>query len=145
MATSQLWAQVARRIDRHEWLIPLALFLVSVATYVLLAAGRHGPIVNNDEFIYGNVAQSLGAGDGYTWRALGEGQRTIYPYVIAPAWIFWDGAAAYGVAKAINAVMLSAVVWPVWWLGRELLGPRLAALPAALLLVGMWMESSARL
>ena len=69
----------------------------------------------------------------------------LYPYVIAPAWVISDGATAYTIAKSINAFLLSLVVWPVWLLARDL-GGRIAAVAAvALLVAGMWMETSARL
>jgi hypothetical protein len=145
MATSDPWARVARRLDASEWLVPLGLFLLGVVVYTVLASSRTGPVVDNDEYLYGNLAQSVASGAGLTWRGVGPGLRTLYPYVIAPAWLGGDGVTAYELAKGINAMLLASTVWPVWALSRELVGPRLAALPPALFLVGMWMESSARI
>ena len=122
MATRDPRARIAEAFDARGWLGPLALFVLGAVVYAWLSAGRLGPIVDNDEYRWGNLAQSLANGDGYTWRGAGSGVRTIYPYLVAPAWVFSDGNAAYGIAKDINAVLLSATVWPVWRAARELVG-----------------------
>ena len=55
MATSDPWARVVRTVDRRNWIVPLGIYLIGAALYVWLAAGRVGPIVANDEYLYGSL------------------------------------------------------------------------------------------
>src|SRR5262249_47002877 len=49
----------------------------------------------------------------------------------------------YSLGKFMTVVLASSVVVPVWLLARQLVGPRLALVPAALSVVGTWMVTSA--
>ena len=70
-------------------------------------------------------------------------RAALYLYTIAPAWLGSSTTAAYGIAKSIGAVLVCLTAVPTWFLGRALIGPRLALLPAVLVLAGSWMTSAA--
>ena len=130
---------------RGEGVAVGVLFVVAVVAYLVLARLRVGPFIDNDEFIYGNLAQSIAGGDGDTWRGASLGQNTLYPYVIAPAWVITDGATAYHVAQAIGVVLSASIVWPVWLVSRTLVTGRWALVAPVLAVLGVWMELSAKI
>ncbi len=117
-----------------------------VALYVLLTAAllahQRARVVPDgfiDELTYGRVAQNLAAGDGFTYQGLSPGYRSLYPYMIAPAWALLDGSAAYHAALAINAAVMNLVVFPAYAIARRvaLFGWALAAAAAAALTPSM--------
>jgi hypothetical protein len=114
--------------------------------YSLLGALQTVPLVSPDEFIYGHLAQSLAAGDGFTWRGDPVGlHAALWVYMITPAWLGVSAAAGYGIAKVIAAVVVSSVCVPVWLLARTMLTPRLSLLAAGLAVAGTWMTTAALL
>lgn len=122
-----------------------SLFLLAIVAYLLLVRLRVGPFVDNDEYIYGNLAQSIAAGEGRSWRGQPGGLNSIYPYLIAPAWVLANGNVAFNVAKAIDVVVMCSMVWPVWLVSRRLIQGRGALIPPALLLLGVWMEYASKI
>ncbi len=121
----------------------LGLNLLGLAAYLILAHKQALPVVSQDEYNYGRVARSIADGDGMT--LMGGAYRlrsSLYLHMIAPAWLGASTTTAYGIAKAIGAVLLCLTMVPTWLLGRELLGARLALIPAALVLAGTWMTTA---
>ena len=134
---------VGPRVPRDAVLVAL-LNILAVVVYLVLVRGRVGPFIDNDEYIYGNLAQSIAAGDGDLWRGVAPGLRTIYPYVIAPAWGLADGQAGYRLVQTIGVLLMCSIVWPVWLASRQLVPGRWALLAPALAISGVWMAESAR-
>lgn len=86
-----------------------------------------------DEFRYAEAARDI-AGQ---WSALVHGFSTyfyLYPRLIAPAWAAGAVSTTYAVAKAVNVVLITAAVVPVFLWARRLVSPWYAALAAALVL-----------
>ena len=129
-------------MTRHRAL-PLAalvcIYGLSVFVYSLIAHEHRFPNLFPDEMFYGKLSQNFAAGDGLTWRGEGLGLPPLWPVVLSIAWHFGSVPDGYGVARVLTALLASAVVFPVWLLGREFLGPRLALVPATLSVVGAWM------
>lgn len=94
------------------------------------------PAIFTDELMFSELARSLTAGDGLTVR----GESFLFPaflpaLVQAPVWLL-DGAAAYGAAKALNAVLMCSAVFPAWALARLVVRPAYAFGVAAAAVAG---------
>jgi hypothetical protein len=111
------------------------------------------PQVLCDEFIYGAIAKSFATTGHLRLRgAAVSGANLLYPVLIAPAWLAHRMSTVYGLAKAINAVLISLTAIPVyvwarrvvsrWW---ALLAAGLVLLLPGLVLSGMLMSENASL
>ena len=139
-------SQRAARPAKNGLLWVIAVYVLSVLVYVLLGRQQALPIVTPDEFTYGHLARSLADGDGFTWRGQSVSLHSaLYIFVIAPTWLFRNTLTAYALSKVLGALMLSALVIPVWLLARQLLRPQLALLVAGFTVAGSWMTASALL
>ncbi|MFL5983010.1 MAG: hypothetical protein ACJ74R_14995, partial [Gaiellaceae bacterium] len=90
------------------------------------------PTVFNDELLYAKLSQSIAAGHGLAIR--GEHfffPAPLAPLVQAPAWLLSSMPDAYAAAKLINAAVMSAAVFPAYWLARRVVRPSFALLTAA--------------
>jgi MFS family permease len=110
----------------------VVLFAAAAAYHVLNGVFHVTPAVFTDELLHAELSRSLAGGDGLTVRD----EPTFFPsflpaLVQAPAWLFADAGTAYAVAKALNAVVMSAAVFPAYWLARALVRPSFALLAAA--------------
>jgi hypothetical protein len=113
----------------------LALSLVfgaATAYHFLQSRGHATTTVFNDELLYAKLSQSIAAGHGLAIR----GEPYFFPaplasLVQAPAWLFSSMPDAYAAAKLLNAAVMSAVVFPAYWLARQLVRPSFALLTAA--------------
>jgi hypothetical protein len=117
---------------RRTW-IPLgALYLAAVAYHCVQSLGHRTPAVFTDELLFAKLAQSVAAGDGFALR----GEPFFFPAPVAVliqavAWLLPDAETAYEVAKALNAVVMAAAVFPAYWLARQLTSRGAALLVAA--------------
>jgi hypothetical protein len=117
----------------------VAIYGVSVLVYALVAHEHRFPNLFPDEMFYGKLSQSFADGDGLKWRGAGVDLPPLWPVVLSLSWHFGSVPDGYGVARVLTGLLASAVVFPVWLLGREFLGPRLALVPALLSVAGAWM------
>jgi hypothetical protein len=127
------------------WAWVVGLYLVAAALYLVLALRSPLPVLFPDEFRYSHLARGLADGTGTDWRGEHIGQTAaLYVYFITPAWgLFSSSVDAYHASKVLGTLALCAQLIPVWLLARELVGPRLALVPAALSVAGTWMLTSA--
>jgi hypothetical protein len=117
---------VARRLA-----LPV-LFVVATAYHFLQSRGHTTPTVFNDELLYAKLSQSIAAGHGLAIR----GEHFFFPaplasLVQAPAWLLHSMTDAYAAAKLLNAAVMSAAVFPSYWLARRVVRPSFALLTAA--------------
>jgi hypothetical protein len=108
------------------------LFAVATAYHFLQSRGHATPTVFSDELLYAKLSQSIAAGHGLTIR----GAHVFFPaplasVVQAPAWLLHSMTDAYAAAKLLNAAVMSAVVFPSYWLARRVARPSFALLTAA--------------
>ena len=126
-----------RSTRSRRWPLALAaLFFVATAYHWLQSRGHVTPAIFTDELMFSELARSLAAGDGLTVR----GESFLFPaflpaLVQAPVWLL-DGAAAYGAAKALNAVLMCSAVFPAWALARLVVRPAYAFGVAAAAVAG---------
>ena len=121
------------------------LTLLAIVVFGLIAKSHSIPSLFPDEFIYGNVAQSIAHGNGANWRGEGQGVPLLYPLLIAPGFAVGSAVGGYLIAKLIGVVAVSLTGIPTWLLGRDLVGARRALIPAVLSVAGTWMLYSQEL
>ena len=114
------------------WVLLTALFAVAAAYHAVASLGHVAPAVFTDEILHSKLAQSLAAGHGLLVR----GEPFFFPsplpaLVQAPAWLAGSVPVGYELAKILNALVMSAAVFPAYWLARTLVRPRYALLAAA--------------
>lgn len=150
MAIDSLSERAAEQVSRRaRWvwaLAPIALWLVVASVLGLLASGITSPRRFQDEFLYWGLARSFASGHGLAWHAAPYPVvSSFYPIVISLAGHLSDTVSGqYAWIKQINAVVMSAVIFPVyvaarWYVSRPLalLGALLAAIVPAMNYVGM--------
>ena len=111
--------------------LPL-IFVTATAYHFLQSRGHATTTVFNDELLYAKLSQSIAAGHGLSIR--GEPfffPALLAPLVQAPAWLISSMPDAYAAAKLLNAAVMSAAVFPAYWLARQLVRPSFALLTAA--------------
>jgi hypothetical protein len=123
-------AEWPRRRLRPATVLPV-LFVVAFVAHALRSTFHLGPAIFMDELLHQGLAQSLAAGDGLSLR----GETTFFPSPLpalaqAPAWLVGDVPTAYALAKVLNALVMSAAVFPAFWLARMLVRPSFALLAA---------------
>src|SRR6266480_1724461 len=111
--------------------LPL-LFIAATAYHFLPSRGHATPTVFNDELLYAKLSQSIAAGHGLAIR----GEHFFFPAPLAPlvqspAWLLGSMTDAYATAKLVNAAVMSAAVFPAYWLARQIVRPSYALLTAA--------------
>ena len=150
---------------RRLWAPGLALVglvVCSAAVRILTNHSFQGPQLLCDEYIYADVARHfattghLGFGSGFGSSGFGGGPTgggsLLYPLLIAPAWLVHRMSTVFGLAKAINAVIVSLTAVPVYLWARRMVSPAWALVAAALVLLmtgfvlsGMLMSENAAL
>jgi hypothetical protein len=109
-----------------------ALFVTATLYHFLQSRGHATLTVFNDELLYTKLSQSLAAGHGLSIR----GQHFYFPsplapLVQAPVWLLHSMPQAYAAAKLLNAAVMSAAVFPSYWLARRVVRPTYALVTAA--------------
>jgi hypothetical protein len=120
----------ARRL-RPALVLPV-LFVVAAAYHAVQSTMHVSPAIFTDELLHSKLAQSLAAGEGFRVR----GEPVFFPAFLpavlqAPAWLVPDMGTGYALAKLLNALVMSAAVFPAYWLARQLVRPSFALLTAA--------------
>ena len=108
-------------LDRFLALVPLAAgALVILMVLFWEAAVRKTPTVFVDELEWAQLSRAIAD----TGRAAQRGEpasfKSLYSFVIAPAWWLHSTAAAYTAVKYINMIVMACAAVPVWFLARRL-------------------------
>ncbi len=119
------------RVLARSLALPL-IFVVATTYHFLQSRGHATTTVFNDELLYAKLSQSIAAGQGLSIR----GEHFFFPaplasLVQAPAWLLSSMPDAYAAAKLLNAAVMSAAVFPAYWLARQVVRPSFALLTAA--------------
>lgn len=96
-----------------------ALLVISIAARIWLARQIVSPWIMGDELLYSEMAKSFATSGHFLIRDGPSGiGSVVYPGLISPAWLFHPMATTYGLAKAINVVVMTATAVPVYlWAG----------------------------
>ena len=112
-----------RRNKFMIWLI-FTYFIVIVIRYVLILATTSFPTVGIDEYLYYSLGRSI-ATEG---KLLFRGQNAnyvyiVYPLILSPVYLFaWNGANIYRLIQLWNTILMSASVFPLYFLCKKTLG-----------------------
>ena len=105
--------------DRLAGALPLlALYFTLCVIYGWEAAGHVAPWLNGDELESAQLSRAV-AETGETARR-GEAYplTSLYHYFLAPVWWIDDVGAAYGAAKYLNVLAMTASIFPAYGLAR---------------------------
>lgn len=153
-------AEVAKHEPRSRQPLPIptwalvgCLFALSTLVRFLLARRDPAPWIFNDEIQYSELAKSLAYTGTFAIREVDGtgGFGILYPALIAPAFALFDAVpTAYDGVKAINSLLMSATVIPVYLLARRVAGRGWSLVAAAfsvavpaLMLTGTMMTENA--
>ena len=131
-----------RRRRAPAWAAPAALFVLAAARLRRAErCARRCPSCSPTSCATRTWRARWPTATGFTWRGDHVGQSAaLYVYVLAPLWALWSSTVdAWHASKVLGTLLLCAQVFPVYRLGRELLGPAGALAAAALSVAGTWM------
>jgi hypothetical protein len=127
----------SRAVAIPAWAWLTAIVVLSVALRLVLERRMVAPWIMVDELIYSELAKSIAAHGSFLIRDVpAHGFGFLYPILLAPAFRVASVPTAYGIAKAIGAVVMSLAAVPAYALARRLVRPGLA-LVAALMTVAV--------
>ena len=115
------------RLDRLLAAIPVAVVaLIVLGLYFWEASSRRTPTIFSDELEWSQLSRSIAA-TGHA-AALGEPRpfKSLYAYVIAPAWWAHSVGAGYAVVKYADAVFMCLTAVPVYLTARMLVPKQVA-------------------
>jgi hypothetical protein len=117
-------------------LVFAGVLLLALVVRLLLADRIVTPWIMIDELIYSELAKNLAErGDLVLRDAPSNFYNVAYPLLIAPAWLADSIEAAYGLARAINVVVMVLAAVPVYFWGKRLMSAGYALLAAVLVLL----------
>jgi hypothetical protein len=125
----------SRVVAIPTWLLVGGLFAISFVYRFVYALRDPAPWIFHDELVYSELAKSFGETGHFAMRGVPGtgGFAVLYPILIAPAYALFDRIPdAYDGARAINCVLMSSTVIPVYLIARRLAPRHLALLAAAL-------------
>jgi len=115
-----------------------ALISVSVGVRLWLAWRVPTPWIMVDELIYSEMAKSFAASGHFLIRGAPSGISSVgYPFLISSGWLFGPVATAYGIAKAVNAALVSLTAIPIYFWAARLVRNRWLPLVASALVLLM--------
>src|ERR1044072_6961151 len=111
--------------------------LLVVVARVALAGKISTPWILLDEIIYSEIAKSIATdGHRYVREPPYDFPSFVYPALISPAWrVHGDVPDAYGLAKTMNVVLMTAAAAPTYFWARRLAPPLWAATAVVLVLL----------
>jgi len=114
------------------WVGLCGVVVVSAAVRIVLVGRSPAPWIMVDELIYSELGKSVASDGRFLVRGVpSTGYGFVYPLLIAPAFrAFGPVPDAYAAAKVINAVVMSTVAIPSYFLARRLLAPWLSVAAA---------------
>ena len=113
-------------------LVATGLVLLAMLVRILIAHRMTAPWIMSDELIYSDLAESFADRREMLFRQLPRPFQSIYPVLIAPAWLADPVPATYAIVKGLNAVFMSLAAIPYYLWARRLV-PRAHALVALVL------------
>ena len=125
-----------RNLPRAAALSLAVVVVVSIGVRIWLTRKIATPWIMTDELLYSEMAKSFASTGHFLVRGAPSGIGNVaYPALISPAWLFHPMATTYGLAKAINVVLITATVVPLYLWGRRLMSPLYALIAVGLVLL----------
>ena len=134
------WAERAEPLTRNPGRTAAfalgGMLLLSVAARVWLSREIPTPWIMIDELVYSEMAKSFATSGHFLVRDAPAGLNSVvYPALISPAWLAHPMGTTYGLAKAINVVVMTATAIPLYLWARRVVTPVFALLTVALTLL----------
>ncbi len=118
-------------LARVQGAIPLLVVYFGLAALFAWQASRHPvPTIFTDELELTQLSRAIAETGSPARRGEAYGLATLVAYVLAPVWWLGSTSAAYGAAKLVLVLAMTATVFPAYALAR-LVVPRWYALVAA--------------
>jgi len=118
-------------LARVQGAIPLLVVYFGLAALYAWQASRHPvPTIFTDELELTQLSRAIAETGEPARRGEPYGLATLVAYVLAPVWWLGSATAAYGTAKLVLVLAMTATVFPAYGLAR-LVVPRWYALAAA--------------
>jgi hypothetical protein len=112
------------------------LLLVTVALRIWLSREIASPWIMVDELLYSEMAKSFASSGHFLVRDAPTGfNSVVYPALISPAWLAHPMGTTYGLAKAINVVVMTSAAIPLYLWARRLVAPVFALVVVVLTLL----------
>jgi hypothetical protein len=134
------WAErvesLARNPGRTAAVALVGMLLAAVAIRLWLSREITTPWIMIDELLYSEMAKSFATSGHFLVRdAPTSLNNVVYPALISPAWLAHPMGTTYGIAKAINVVVMTSTAIPLYLWARRLVSPVFALLTVALTLL----------
>ncbi len=130
--TSQPAGVPASKLDRFLGAYPLIVaYLVLLVLYAWQTTKISTPWLFTDELQWAELSRGVAHHGVPQLRLHDQGFKSLYAYLIAPAWWASTTPGGYAAAKYINAAVMTASIFPGYALAR-LFVPRLAAIPCGI-------------
>jgi hypothetical protein len=109
-------------VRANVWsLAAVGVVLVAIVFRVLLSRRMPGPWIMADEITYSELAKSFAESHRMLYHGHPRTFQTIYPIFVSPAWLADPIPTAYGIAKGLNAVLMTLAAIPFWFWARRLM------------------------
>lgn len=118
-----------------SWKFLLLLFIGLIVIKSILASLVLAPSMFSDEYEYAKIAQNFWERGTFKVHDKPIDVPPAYPITISFAYIFEDMRVVYLAIKIINAIISSLIIFPAYFLAKELMSKRLALI--ATVLVGI--------
>ena len=109
----------------------LSIYLWLCVLYGWEAWGHVTPWLNSDELETAQLSRAIAETGETARRGVPYPSHGLYPYVLAPVWWVQDVGQAYGVAKFLNVLLMTSVVFPTYGLARMVVSKPWALFAAA--------------
>jgi hypothetical protein len=118
-------------LDRFLASIPVAVAALAVLSLLLWEAAIHKtPTIFTDELEWSQISRSIAA----TGHAARRGEpiqfKSLYAFLIAPAWWLHSTSSAYTLIKYINTIVMALVAIPTFLVARTMVSTRIATIAA---------------
>lgn len=110
-----------RPLDRALSALPLVLaYVLLCCLYAWQASRRDSPTIFTDELEFAQISRAIAETGESARRGTPYGFKTLYSFVVAPAWWIDDTASAYEAAKFIGVLVMTATIFPAYALARTI-------------------------
>lgn len=106
---------------KQEYKILIYVFLIFVAIKALLSYFIPTLSIFSDEYAYAKIARSFFYYGNFLVHGTYSGDPFLYPIFLSIAYVFKDMLVVYPVMKFINALLSSAIIFPIYFLARDFL------------------------
>jgi hypothetical protein len=118
-------------LDRFLAVIPIAIAVLALLSLLLWeAAIRKTPTIFTDELEWSQISRSIAATGHAARRGEPIGFKSLYVFLIAPAWWLHSTNTAYTVIKYVNTIVMALVAIPTFLIARTMVSTRAATVTA---------------